>query len=159
VSIRSYGIGRGVLRKYVCGFMFCGTHVALIRKTKPDWQRGLWNGVGGKVEDGEGLRPAMIREFKEETGYDHADWKPFQVLQGVDDAGHWMVWFYKTRVLPRPTLRTMTEEQVDWVYLDWISKGETKVVPNLRWLIPMALYGNDISPTMLTYNPDRKGDY
>jgi hypothetical protein len=38
--------------EYVCGFMFANdfTEVALIRKNKPEWQRGKLNGIGGKVE-------------------------------------------------------------------------------------------------------------
>ena len=55
---------------YVAGFCFseCGGRVALIRKLKPEWQRGLLNGIGGKMEPGESLHSAMVREFEEETG-------------------------------------------------------------------------------------------
>jgi hypothetical protein len=36
--------------KYVLGFMFDEElrNVALIRKIKPKWQEGKWNGIGGK---------------------------------------------------------------------------------------------------------------
>lgn len=40
----------------------------LIEKTKPDWQNGLVNGLGGSIEDGESIHEAMVREFKEECG-------------------------------------------------------------------------------------------
>lgn len=55
---------------YVCGFMFSPTltQVVLIEKKKPSWQKGLLNGVGGKVEPREEPSYAMAREFKEETG-------------------------------------------------------------------------------------------
>lgn len=54
---------------YVLGFAFDDIgRVALIRKNKPDWQRGRWNGVGGKVEPKELAVVAMSREFFEETG-------------------------------------------------------------------------------------------
>jgi len=42
--------------------------ILLIRKLSPEWQRGLLNGIGGKIESGETAMQAMIREFKEETG-------------------------------------------------------------------------------------------
>jgi len=53
---------------YVLGFAFDDLgRVALVRKEKPDWQRGRWNGIGGKVEQ-EACFDAMEREFREETG-------------------------------------------------------------------------------------------
>lgn len=53
---------------YVLGFAFDDLgRVALIRKNKPDWQRGRWNGIGGKVEQ-EACFDAMEREVREETG-------------------------------------------------------------------------------------------
>lgn len=53
---------------YVLGFAFDDNKVLLIRKTKPKWQAGRLNGVGGKVEafDKDYLA-AMVREFHEET--------------------------------------------------------------------------------------------
>ena len=38
--------------KYVVGFAFNKekTKVLLIKKTKPDWQAGQLNGIGGKIE-------------------------------------------------------------------------------------------------------------
>lgn len=56
--------------KYCLGFAFNWnrSEVILIEKNRPDWQKGHLNGVGGKVEIGEGPGMAMRREFKEETG-------------------------------------------------------------------------------------------
>ncbi len=44
--------------------------VVLINKKRPEWQAGLQNGIGGKVLEGEIYLQAMIREFKEETGFE-----------------------------------------------------------------------------------------
>jgi 8-oxo-dGTP diphosphatase len=54
---------------YVVGFQFnnAGDRVALIKKGRPEWQAGLWNGIGGGVERGESAEQAMEREFQEET--------------------------------------------------------------------------------------------
>jgi 8-oxo-dGTP pyrophosphatase MutT (NUDIX family) len=59
-----------MIQEYVLGFVFNldKTKVALMRKTKPEWQRGRLNGIGGKIELGETSITAMHREFKEETG-------------------------------------------------------------------------------------------
>ncbi len=56
--------------KYVLGFIFGKTHnfVLLQRKAKPDWQKGRYNGVGGKIEEDESPEEAMMREGEEEVG-------------------------------------------------------------------------------------------
>src|SRR5574339_145798 len=79
--------------RYVVGFMFDENeeHVLLIRKTHPDWQAGKLNGIGGRIEDGESAREAMQREFKEEVGVDHEDWKHYCVLS---DAREWSILFF-----------------------------------------------------------------
>lgn len=56
---------------YVLGFFFSQDkkEVIMIKKTKPDFQKGKLNGVGGKIEP-QDISPhhAMCREFYEETG-------------------------------------------------------------------------------------------
>lgn len=58
------------MKLYTCAFAFSrdGNHVLLIEKDKPEWQKGLLNGIGGKVEQGESIVDATLREFQEETG-------------------------------------------------------------------------------------------
>lgn len=57
------------MQHYCLGFAFDDLgRVALIEKQRPEWQRGLLNGIGGKVEFGETPIIAMHREFFEETG-------------------------------------------------------------------------------------------
>ena len=43
------------MKKYVAGFMFSSdkSEVLLVEKMSPEWQRGLLNGIGGKIEGGE----------------------------------------------------------------------------------------------------------
>jgi hypothetical protein len=56
-------------QQYVLGFAMNENDVLLIRKDKPLWQRGLLNGVGGKLQHYDAsVRYAMEREFREETG-------------------------------------------------------------------------------------------
>lgn len=69
------------MKRYVLGFAFNNSgHVLLIRKQKPDWQRGKWNGVGGSVEFGESIFDAMAREFNEETGLENDEWEEIALL-------------------------------------------------------------------------------
>ena len=61
---------------WVMGFCFdetwpnCDNVVALIRKNKPEWQKGKLNGIGGSIKPGETAMTAMIREWYEGTGID-----------------------------------------------------------------------------------------
>lgn len=74
---------------YVCGFAYADvarptpafTEVLLLRKFSPVWQKGKYNGVGGKIESGETIHVAMAREFVEETGVqtDARSWELFHV--------------------------------------------------------------------------------
>jgi 8-oxo-dGTP diphosphatase len=64
-------------KEYVLGFVFNeeGDRVLLIHKQRPDYQQGKWNGLGGKIEDGEIPKMAMMREFFEECGIFLSKWE------------------------------------------------------------------------------------
>lgn len=124
-------------KKYVVGFAFSHDYdrVVLIRKNKPEWQAGFLNGVGGKLEDGEDYHDAMIREFKEEAGITIPFWHPISLLMFKDAD----VMFFKTELTIREEkeIYSVTGEKVEIhniVLLDVL-----KTIPNLQWLIPMAL--------------------
>lgn len=117
--------------------------VALIRKTRPDWQAGLLNGIGGHVEDGESPEAAMVREFEEETGTRLDGWEP--VVQMTFPGA--VIHFYRARTTADVLdgLRTTTDEEVH--VADLGSLAPQFVVPNLAWLLPLAAYTAD------TYEP------
>jgi 8-oxo-dGTP diphosphatase len=121
---------------YVCGFLFSSerSQVVLIEKNRPDFQAGRLNGVGGKVEPGETRVSAMVREFEEETGIktEHRDWTEFCYLYD----GPVAVTFFKARSPAWVDVRTTTDERV--VRADPADLPDN-VLPNLRWLIPMAM--------------------
>lgn len=54
-------------KQLTVGLVTTKTGVVLINRAKPPY-RGLWNGLGGKVEPGETPREGMAREFHEECG-------------------------------------------------------------------------------------------
>ncbi len=126
------------MTNYVCGFMFSENmnKVALISKLKPEWQKGKLNGIGGKIEPGEGYLNAMVREFKEETGVETSfdEWKLFAYLS---DKINWEVYFLKAFSDKVYDAVTTTEEEVRLLFPPWISSFN--VIPNLLWLIPLAL--------------------
>lgn len=120
--------------RYVVGFMFDENeeHVLLINKTHPDWQAGKLNGIGGRIEEGESALEAMRREFVEEVGIEHDNWRLFCVLS---DAREWSILFYSARG-PIWDAKQMTDEVPRSAL---IRKLPSYCIPNLHWLIPMAL--------------------
>lgn len=129
------------MQKYVLGFMFDSKleNVVLIRKNKPDWQKGKLNGVGGKVEPLEDdpdymERPedAMYREFKEETGvFVSCLWKEFCLLRSID----FEIWcFYAVDQKSFDEAKTTESEEVVKTAVNDIKNG----VDNLQWLVLMA---------------------
>jgi len=122
--------------EYVLCFMFNYdfSKVAMIRKRKPEWQAGLLNGIGGKVESGESPRDAMIREFEEETGYeiDNMGLKSFCLMEGED----FKVFTFTCRG-HLELLRTMEAEPI--VIVDVANLPKEQTVENIMWLVHMAI--------------------
>jgi 8-oxo-dGTP diphosphatase len=137
----------GMSTLFVAGFLFRDTkrQVALIEKLRPDWQKGKYNGIGGKVEKGETPLQAMQREFKEETGADISLWRPFCNLRSLSAKDAWQVIMFMSETPAE--IRTMEDEQVDWYNVSEISYLD--VIPNLRWLIPMAIAETQATATVI----------
>jgi len=123
--------------RYVVGFMFSEdrSRVALIRKNKPAWQRGLLNGIGGKIEPGESPADAMAREFQEEAGIASSGWVHFLRMHGKDDQLWSVECFATTGDLD--ALRSVESEKVEIVAVRAIQDCQT--IENLPWMIPLAL--------------------
>lgn len=131
-------------KEYVAGFLFskCGDIVALIEKQKPSWQKDKLNGVGGKIEPGETPLQAMQREFKEEAGLEITGWQPFCTLTGNDlsyneTGSNFKVHFFSSFSDKIYEVKSATEEKVE--YYSVLVLNELPLIPNLAWLIPMAL--------------------
>jgi len=154
---------------FVCGFLFdpTGTRVALIKKARPDWQKGKLNGVGGHIEKGESAIGAMMREFHEETLtlIETSRWVPF--VRFID-ARDYVVTFFTALGTEEEMIAVARhghvnddEEPVYVVPIDYVLGGSldsslpytfdrvrgkdmawpyvgSDPISNLHWLIPMA---------------------
>lgn len=122
------------MREYVVGFRIDpeSNKVLLIEKQKPEWQKGLWNGIGGKIEPGEAPAKAMIREFQEETGMLVEDWEHTVQLLGRD----FSVYFFRSFGSVEEA-KTTTDEKVTSLFIADFTLWP--IVPNLAWLIPIQL--------------------
>lgn len=139
---------------YVCGFIFTSdlSKVTLIKKNRPDWQKGKLNGIGGKIESTDiSIPAAMARECKEETDIliDSADWTHFSMEQGDG----WVCYFFYAVSDTEP--KTMEDEEVAQYNVTDIST--LSVIPNLKELIPNAITAM-IEKTLSHDNPsDSRG--
>lgn len=118
--------------QYVVGFLFDNNYkVSLIQKNRPDWQKGKYNGIGGHIENGELPKDAMRREFYEEAGIDINSWEHYCTVYYTDAIIHFF------RAFGDYQLITKTDERVFWQPFEKLGDN---VIPNLHWLIPLALY-------------------
>ena len=123
---------------YVAGFCFDETgRVALVRKARPEWQAGLLNAVGGKVEPGESAVDAMRREFVEEAGVE-LEWD--HIVELLFDGGR--VDFFRCLVdsSVMDQVSTCTDEPIELHHIDDVRRHD--VIPNLRWLLPFAAHAS-----------------
>lgn len=124
-------------KHYTVGFLFNIelTKVMLIKKAKPEWQKGFYNGVGGKFEGFENAGECMSREFHEETGIGVIGWVEFALGYISCHQGPCAL-HYMVNLAEETKPKKDTIEQAKWFGTNTMKEGMK--VPNLRWLVPMA---------------------
>ena len=123
--------------KYVLGFVFNESldKIALIRKNRPAWQKGLLNGIGGKIEADELTLDAMTREFEEETSCSIDNYKWFESSHIEFDGG--LVYCYATTFHNLDLLHCDESEEIEIHFLDRLQ--DEKLAPNLLDHLNIAL--------------------
>jgi 8-oxo-dGTP diphosphatase len=123
------------------------TSLLLVRKEKgPAILKGLWNGVGGKIEPDEAPIHAAVREFSEETGMVIHE----SILRRLTT-----LWCDNTKIhvfycfIPLPISSLPVANDVGEVFglhrISSFTLGDASAknaVPNLLWMIPLALQGS-----------------
>ena len=143
-----------VRQDYVLGFAFDPERrkVGVIRKNRPIWQAGKLNGIGGHIETTDASpHAAMVREFQEETGLIVPRWAHFATMH--DYYRKWRVRVYRAFDVPLYDMQTMTDEEVGIIEVG-LHSGDT--LPNLSWLIPLALCGEPTFASVEYYNEEEK---
>jgi len=119
---------------YVLALLFTADRreIVLMEKTRPAWQQGRVNALGGKLRAGESAEDAARREVREEAGVDVAVWDPVLVWH---DAQYTM---HVVRAFDDAALRAHTAEDQQ-VFRAPVDELPANVIDNLRWLVPLAL--------------------
>ena len=128
---------------YVIGFLFAPRYqrVVLIEKRKPAWMAGYLNGIGGKIEPGETPEEAIARECAEECGVNlppHA-WSKIATetgAGGVGDGRRPTLYFLKAKSGLACAARSCEAEKIVLAEPLYLPRS---VLPNVSWLIPLAL--------------------
>lgn len=112
--------------------------VYLLKKNKPEWQRGLWNGIGGKIEKDETPLEAICREVFEESGYT-GDFNYYAYMSSGMESNDPFECYVYSSVIDKFSVEPFTREKeiVAPFLVSTINTLET--IPNLNWLIPAGL--------------------
>lgn len=128
---------------YTLGFLRYKNHVLLIRKNKPDWQRGFLNGLGGRIEDSETIEESFIREVQEEAGIqlDFNEIERAGTLRGPE----WFVYLFRGETIKiYDAITNSTEGRVLIKSISELDAWKTEALPNLGWIIPCIFYKEKI---------------
>lgn len=133
------------MSNYVLVFLRHQNWILLIQKNKPEWQKGLLNGIGGKIEYWETAKQAAVREVEEETGIklDFNEIRRFGYLRGKD----WEVVCYKGFTDKILDAQTTTEEEVKLLSYSTFNEWKHQCIPNLEWILPAAFYKEHVDCT------------
>jgi len=129
----------------VTNFIYCGDQFLFLeRPTDADVDPGRLNGVGGKVESHEDFVSAVIRETKEETGYDittaDIEFCGFIMFEGGYKKD-WVNPFFKTKVLSKEIPGRAEKEKGKLV---WLHKDEVLATSNYRLIDDLHYIWNDV---------------
>ena len=137
------------MKRYVMGFCFSTDlkKVALVKKNRPKWQAGLWNGIGGHVEDEEEATAAMQREFEEETGVAVEQQGPWRLVSTIGN-DHYQIEVFASATDAVWDATTITDENIARWDVITLLESTDETVYNVPWLMLMArelLMGRDHS--------------
>jgi len=123
---------------YAVGFAFdeTGEHLLLIKKKRPWWQVGYLNGLGGVIAPNQDIYEAMKDHAVKEANLPRVDWKCFTKVS-YDEA----ILFVFTYTFKSKTIQNcFSSKDEELCILKHVLVANRKVIPDLRWLVPMAYY-------------------
>ncbi len=125
-------------------------HVLLVHKGSPEWQKGLINGVGGKIELGETPLDCMVRECEEETALKipSAKWLQFATMNIKGNITNVYATTYKGAM---KDARKNHHEEIEWFPYNELPQN---VIANIPFFVPMArqqILGHDSVSIEITY--------
>lgn len=126
------------ITEYVVGLMFNENKekILLIMKERPEWQKGLLNGIGGKIEKGENPFQCMVREFKEEVGIETTIYDWIHYLTISNDKSFIVHFFY---CFSDKMFRAKAQTDEIPIIIPVKDIKSFSTINNLQYLIPLLL--------------------
>jgi len=113
--------------------------ILVVLKKKPKHLAGRLNLLGGKIEEGESVAMAAIRELHEESGFLSNSIALLGRIVDGDMVIHCCVAKdVKDVFSPKP--RAEETEEIFWMHWN-VLKNDPRIIPNLKVIIPMLLCG------------------
>ncbi len=119
-------------------FLTSGERVLMLYRRKAP-NRGLWNGVGGRIEAGETPYAACLREVNEETGLQLTDARFSGLLSWCAPATKGALALY-TAPSPSEDVHSCDEGELRWQPRQWMFSSSS-VVANIHIFGPDVLNG------------------
>ena len=82
------------MMRVVVGIITDNKEILLLKKNNPDWQKGLYNGIGGKVELNTTPLETIIKKCQEELGANISNW--IELDSEISSSGIEIVYFLTT---------------------------------------------------------------
>lgn len=144
--------------KYTICFIRQGDNILLLNRNKKPTM-GMWNGVGGKIEDNETPYEGVIRETFEETGIKlpSVTYKGNVVFKSKDEPpGSEGMYVFLTDLPDGVHLDTplsTAEGLLEWKEIEWILNCDNRgVVSNLPKYLPIILTDDKKLEHIFTYD-------
>ena len=129
--------------KYTLCFIRRGEEILMLNRQNTSWM-GSWNGVGGRMGEGETPKECILREVWEETGIAIEDARDCGVVTwevGGETLGGMHIYLAEVaQDFDYATPRGTEEGILDWKRLSWLLHPEnTGVIKNIQHFLPRML--------------------
>lgn len=132
-----------------------GQQVLLLQKPR----RGWWVAPGGKMESGESIREAVMREYREETGL-HLKSPAikgiftFVIIENDKIVSEWMMFTFETNQFEGDLLEHSPEGKLSWKHINEIEG--LPMAPGDYFILDHLLNGQGVMYGTFHYTPDFK---
>ena len=140
--------------QYTICFIKNGDEILMLNREKSP-NMGLWNGVGGKIEQGETHIQSVIRETYEETGIELNNPTFAGEVTWLSNRGNGGMYVYIEEISlnKKQELLATREGILCWKKIDWLLDDLNRgVVPNILYYLPDILNGNYHLEHQFTYD-------
>ncbi len=144
------------MNKYTICFIKQDSKVLLLNRENPRWM-GRWNGIGGKIEQGETPDTCVLREVYEETGIKLTN----VIYKGtintiIDNEKADEIYAFISEISKEIKFKTpikSSEGILDWKELSWILHPQnTGVAEDIAYFFPTMLLKDEVYEHQCIFN-------